>query len=386
MINNINFKEWLVKSEAIEYQPENWMKFNRQMTNKFKKFEEKYTKEFFQKIKKEIKRLEDDYCSDRERNFLIYADIYVYEIEKNFLDPNETALIDMEQMGKLKYHDVCSEFYRRIGLYKSIFKYANDCSDETKIRYEEFFKDLEDPNYRGNCGEERYEEVIPIINTIKKLVADFAEYIKNTKIVNEKYKTRCNVYYKASNQLKDRSDFLPHQDVEYLYHATSNLPAIFSQGFKYRKELDSPAGLGTSEDGLISFTSNPNIAKSIASLLKQSVKIAKGEISSEDIIKRYKRLNLITDKDMEECRFNYHQDDKKMAFCLFIRAISNAEAKGLRYNPVGTSRLEPFFKTNINDIGVIKAKIDMSKVGSYLPAEEEYRIPKEAIISFEKYQ
>ena len=52
MINNINFKKWLVKSEAIEYQPENWLKFHRQMTNKFKKFEEKYTKEFFQKIKK----------------------------------------------------------------------------------------------------------------------------------------------------------------------------------------------------------------------------------------------------------------------------------------------------------------------------------------------
>ena len=73
-----------------------------------------------------------------------------------------------------------------------------------------------------------------------------------------------------------------------------------------------------------------------------------------------------------------------MAFCLFIRAMSNADEKGLRYNPFGTSRLDPFFKTNINDIGVIKAKIDMSKVRSYLPAEEEYRIPKEAIMSFEK--
>lgn len=387
MINNINFKEWLVKSEAIEYQPENWLKFHRQMTNKFKKFEEKYTQDFFQKIKKEIKRLEDDYCSDRERNFLIYAGSYVYEIEKNFLDPNKTALIDMEQMGKLKYHDVCSEFYYRIGLYKSIFKYANDCSDETKIRYEEFLNEFESQtSYRDNCGEERYEEVMTIVNTVKKLVSDFAEYIKNTKIVNEKYKTRCYVYYKASDRLKDRSDFLPHQDVEYLYHATSNLPAIFSQGFKYTKELDYPAGLGNSEDGLISFTSNPNIAKSIASLLKQSVKIAKGEISSEDIIKRYKRLNLITDKDMEECRFDYHQDDKKMAFCLLNRVMTMAQQKGLRYNPFGTTRLEPFFKTNINDIGVIKAKIDMSKVRSYLPAEEEYRIPKEAIISFEKYQ
>jgi hypothetical protein len=75
-----------------------------------------------------------------------------------------------------------------------------------------------------------------------------------------------------------------------------------------------------------------------------------------------------------------------MAFCLLNSAMTMADLKGLRYNPFGTTRLEPFFKTNINDIGVIKAKIDMSKVRSYLPAEEEYRIPKEAIISFEKYQ
>ena len=45
-----------------------------------------------------------------------------------------------------------------------------------------------------------------------------------------------------------------------------------------------------------------------------------------------------------------------------------------------------FSRTNINEIGVIKAKIDMSKVRSYHVGEEEYRVPKEAIISFDKYQ
>lgn len=386
MINDINFKDWLVKSEAIEYQPENWLKFHRQMKNKFKKFEEKYTQEFFQKIKKEIKRLEDDYCSDRERNFLIYAGSYVSFIAKIFEeDLYKSASNEMEYIANSK----CGELTRKIEKNNSVFVYAKD---DTHYReyYEEFLNKFESQtSYRGNCGEERYQEFMPTFNTIKNLVKDFDEYINNTKIVTEKHKIRCYVYYKRYDKgettyLKDRSDFPPHQDVEYLYHATSNLPAILSQGFKYTKELDYPAGLGGSEDYVISFTSNPNIAKSIASLLKQSVKIAKGEISSEDVIKRYKRLNLITDKEIESCK--YHQDDKRMAFCLFIRAMSNADEKGLRYNPFGTSRLDPFFKTNINDIGVIKAKIDMSKVRSYLPAEEEYRIPKEAIISFEKYQ
>jgi len=75
MINNINFKEWLVKSEAIEYQPENWLKFHRQMTNKFKKFEEKYTQDFFKKLKADIEKLEESGklgygCGEKEINFL----------------------------------------------------------------------------------------------------------------------------------------------------------------------------------------------------------------------------------------------------------------------------------------------------------------------------
>ena len=123
MINNINFKKWLVKSEAIEYQPENWMKFHRQMTNKFKKFEEKYTQEFFQKIKKEIKRLEDDYCSDRERNFLIYAGSYVSFIAKIFEeDLYKSASNEMEYIANSK----CGELTRKIDKYKSVFVYAKD--------------------------------------------------------------------------------------------------------------------------------------------------------------------------------------------------------------------------------------------------------------------
>ena len=387
MINNINFKKWLVKSEAIEYQPENWMKFHRQMTNKFKKFEEKYTQEFFQKIKKEIKRLEDDYCSDRERNFLIYAGSYVSFIAKIFEeDLYKSASNEMEYIANSK----CGELTRKIDKYKSVFVYAKD---DTHYReyYEEFLNEFESQtSYRDNCGEERYEEVMTIVNTVKKLVSDFDEYINNTKIVTEKHKIRCYVYYKrydkgGSSYLKDRIDFPPHQDVEYLYHATSNLPAILSQGFKYKKELDFPTGLGGGNN-LISFTSNPSIAKLIASFLKQAVKIAKGETSSEDIIKRYKRLNLITDKEIEGSKINY-KDDKNIAFELFRLANFRRDTKGLRYDPwFGNDNFNMFSKTNINDIGVIKAKIDMSKVKSYHLREEEYRVPKEAIISFEKYQ
>ena len=120
--------------------------------------------------------------------------------------------------------------------------------------------------------------------------------------------------------------------------------------------------------------------------MKQAVKIAKGETSSEDIIKRYKRLNLITDKEIEGSKINY-KDDKNIAFELFRLANFRRDTKGLRYDPwFGNDNFNMFSKTNINDIGVIKAKIDMSKVKSYHLREEEYRVPKEAIISFEKYQ
>lgn len=383
----MNFKHWLKLSEAIEYQPENWLKFTRQMTNKFKKFETQYTQEFFQKLKKEIQRLEDDYCSNRERNLLIYAGDYVSFIARIFEDWYKSASNEMEYISNSK----CGEISQRIEKYNSAFVYVKDHPDHRK-NYQEVLNDFEsETSYRYNCGEERYQEVMPIINTVKKLVKDFDEYLNNTKIVTDKNKIRCYVYYKrlekgGASDLKDRSDFPPHQDIEYLYHATSNLPAILSQGFKYKSELESPTGLGGGESDVISFTSNPNIASTIASALKQAVSIAKGTISLQDVINRYKRLNLITDNDIEESKREFTKDHE-VAFKLFRLANLRREQKGLRYDPwFGFHNFEAFSKANLNDIGVIKAKVDMSKVRSYHPAEEEYRVPKEAIIEIERYK
>ena len=383
----MNFKNWLQISEAIEYQPENWNKFQRQMINKFKRFEEKYTQEFLQKLQKEIERLEEDYCSNSERNFLIYAGNYVSFIVRIFQDWFKAASNQMEYIADSK----CGELIQKIENYNSVFTFIKDDPDRRK-NYEEGLNDFEnETTYRDNCGEERYQEVIPVVNIVKKLVNDFSDYLNNTKIVTDKHKTRCYVYYKrlekgGASDLKDRSDFPPHQDIEYLYHATSNLPAILSQGFKYKSELESPTGLGGGESDIISFTSNPNIANTIASALKQAVKIAKGNVSSQEIINRYKRLDLITDKDIEKSKLDFSKD-KEVAFNLFRLANSRRDQKGLRYDPwFGFHNFDAFSKTNINDIGVIKAKIDMSKVRSYHPAEEEYRVPKEAVIEIEKYK
>ena len=382
----MNFKQWLDIQEAIQYQPENWLKFHRQMINKFKRFEEKYTQEFLQELKKEIDKLEEEYCGNRERNLLIYAGDYVGFIARTVEDWYKLASNQMDYIANSK----CGELTQRIEKYNSVFMYVKDDSNYRK-NYEEVLNDFENHPYKDNCGEERYQEVMPVVNTVKKLVEDFDEYLNNTKIVTDKHKIRCYVYYKryekgGASDLKDRSDFPPHQDFEYLYHATSNLPAILSQGFKYKSELESPTGLGGGEADVISFTSNPNIASTIASALKQAVKIAKGTVSSQEIINRYKRLNLITDQDIEKAKLDFSKDSE-IAFELFRLANLRRDQKGLRYDPwFGFHNFEAFSKTNINDIGVVKAKIDMSKVRSYHPAEEEYRVPKEAVIETEKYK
>ena len=382
----MNVKQWLNIQETIEYQPENWSKFQRQMTNKFKRFETKYTHEFLLKLKKDIEKLEEDYCGGRERNFLIHAGDYVGFIARNFEDWYKSASNEMDYIGNSK----CGELTQRIEKYNSVFVYVKDHPYYRK-NYEEFLNDFENHPYKDNCGEERYQEVMPTVNIVKTLVKDFDEYLNNTKIVTDKNKIRCYVYYKryekgGASDLKDRSDFPPHQDVEYMYHATSNLPAILNQGFKYKSELESPTGLGGGEANVISFTSNPNIANTIASALKQAVKIAKGTVSSQDIINRYKRLNLITDEDIEKSKLDYSKDSE-IAFELFRLANLRRDQKGLRYDPwFGFHNFDAFSKTNINDIGVVKAKIDMSKVKSYHPAEEEYRVPKDAIIEIEKHK
>jgi hypothetical protein len=373
----MNFKPWLLQLEAIEYQPDNWEKFNRQFYNKFKLFENKYNQEFLQDLSKQAYELEKDYCLSAEKRFYDNAVSYIDHIKYILQESYYTPSVRIKNISASNCYDV-NDYLKK---YNTIFIRVTDNEDHKKNyfdAYQDFLNILNTTDVADLCSQEHYDKTIKLFKTIEKLVNDFQEYVKNMQIVNQKYKTRCQV---ALN----RDKLLPHEDFETLYHATSNLPSILSQGFKYKKELTSPTGLGGGVEDLISFTSNPNIAKVIVSALKQAVKIAKGEISSEDVIKRYKRLNLITEKDIEDQKRDY-KDDKRIAFELFRLANLRRDEKGLRYDPwFGFHNFETFANTNPNDIGIIKAKIDMSKVKSYHPAEEEYRVPKEAIVFIEKY-
>lgn len=73
----MNFKNWFLKNESIAYQPENWTKFFRQTINKLKFFEAKYNQEYLNQITNQLKNLEENYCTNSERNFIIASQDFI---------------------------------------------------------------------------------------------------------------------------------------------------------------------------------------------------------------------------------------------------------------------------------------------------------------------
>lgn len=383
----MNFKNWFLKNESIAYQPENWTKFFRQTINKLKFFEAKYNQEYLNEINNQLKNLEENYCTNSERNFIIasqdFIKFIIYVINNSeYLPSNIILKIYNSEIMYYEMHKYMIKYFLENHLI-NLQNYQNN--------YEEFLNDFNAIDFKSICGDEYYAETNPFYEKIKIVIKDFLVYINAFKNFAEKYLLSISIANKEKKQYYDssvseRETFPPHEDFEYLYHASTNLPAILKTGFKYRDELTSSAGLGGGPSDLISFTSNLNIAKAIANTIKQLVKIAKGELTLDTIIQRYKRLNLITDEDVKKKKINFENNDREVAFSLFRQVLRRGEEKGLRYDPfLYSPDIENFAKINTNDIGIIKAKIDMSKVKTYNKSEEEYRVPKEAIISFEKY-
>lgn len=214
-----------------------------------------------------------------------------------------------------------------------------------------------------------------------------------------------------------------HEDVEVLYHASVNAKELLVDGFDDRQDKGDSMGLGGSQGNLISFTSDLYIAKEIARSLKEVVGIAKGVYGVKDVldwarddglldtVKRkydellgdiaremYKKANpdafgiisglkRLQDGEVDRQEALKRLYTRKTAFELYRYYLTFNED---RYNPVYMmwGSIEDYLKrlsrVNPKSVGVIAAKIDMSKVEDYKPAEREYRVPPEGVLDVTK--
>jgi hypothetical protein len=379
----MKFKEWLL-AEALEYQPENWKQFIAKTNKKLIIIGQELSFEKMKSFLEHLKSLKnhDDYVFNNITINLHYAAVNlvshytrIIQEESDFNSPVEE--IDY-MMSKNCYYD-----------YNRVFQRLKRITTKSgaKEAYLESLNEHEQSFENGFCGtdEETIAIVKDFINKIKRII-DLADY--RTKVITNfenKYEFRCKIIRSSqgrmSDQFKTRDTFPAHEDFEIMYHATSNVEAILKEGFKTQRQLRKEgkgAGLGGGDPDVISFTANPKIASAIAKGLKTVTQIVKGNITFDEIFSRYKKTGILNDDDTK-----YMYDNERGVndtFYLYRLALSRMDDKGLIYNPVfGFAVLESFKDIDTNKIGVIQAKIDMSKVKEYLPAEEEYRVLPEGI-------
>lgn len=396
----MRFKQWFY--EAVEYPHENFQQFYRKWKNQTARLAKILKKEYIEDIIRNVekfKRNEEFYCYGFLGN---WAEATV-DLLKAYQDAIErtygSSLIDDAEFV------INSDFYKNMERLKDVgttlTHYRRFLSlDRTWYNYQEAYDDLmrsfegQEPSeyIRNYCGEETssaFTQAMQKSNDffaqIDKIVAQIKRFDSEIRIKADQNQRQQLKYYKGSSASMQEL-MPPHEPFEILYHASSNVPAVLREGFKTRKQLGNKTGLGGGPDDIISFTANPRIAKSIASAIKTAVKIAKGIITFDDIVKKYKRFGIIDDNDIETQKRST-SDAKENAFNLFRLANMKLEGKGLGYDPYfGFPAFKKFAETNLDDIGVLQAKVDMSKVKEFVPREQEYRVPVDAISDISVYQ
>lgn len=181
----------------------------------------------------------------------------------------------------------------------------------------------------------------------------------------------------------------PTEDEEILYHATTNVSDLVSNGFRTEWEANQGLGGSTSIDKIdekgVSFTTDLYVAKEIARCFKELIMIAKGEIT------RAQLLNWMDDKDrarvlksMKEVHGNSTLDTPADVVNLYKVYLFLTKRYDPLFMPSSDKLVDIFSKLSPDNVGIIKAKVNMRHPGiAYFSGMHEYRVSPSAILSVE---
>jgi hypothetical protein len=388
----MNFKQWF--NEAVEYRHENAYQFFRKSKNRLNFLFGKLKEENLDAIQKNLKKLMpngENECTSIMANWADSAysliDSYKNRLNRMYSSPSDQIDAIAKDDGYAILRNI-EQHGTNFWSMKPFLQLDTNWHSYQEL-YDFMMEKMTDPESQGfverYCGKETEIVFDKAVNDMKQFLSTVENIKTVVKSFDNQMAIRARAQQKYALQASGRHggirEIMPeHEPFEYLYHASSNVPAIMREGFKTKKELGrQPTGLGGGSSELISFTSNPKIAQAIAKGIKYIVRIAKKEITFDDVVAKYKRLGIISDEDVEHAKF-LHSDPIEQTISLYRLALIRMQEKGLAYNPwFGFSNFNEFAKTNIKDVGIVKAKIDMSKVKEYMPAEAEYRVPVDAI-------
>lgn len=243
-----------------------------------------------------------------------------------------------------------------------------------------------------------YEQTMRFMTHLKAMFYEQFHYLRMTKEIGRKVQAiaeREDVRRKVYDGWTDRVVLPPHQPVEILYHTTPFVREIIQGGFKTKDELGFEI-LGGNTEKAISFTADIEIARAIAVSLKEAILISQGKLTVKDIMQMMQRdagTKPAVQKWLKDSQWladyksyqrsilrgNPTKSTIDMAWELFRTYLALTEN---RYNPMFFGvKPENFKNLDVNNVGILACKCDMSKVVRYLQAMEEYRVPIGAILS-----
>lgn len=325
-------------------------------------------------------RDETDYFRELERAYLPY-EFRNQLVDKDNLFSHRIAYYEMV-MDDSDYWRVA---FSRIDMYKEINDENGDLDKWLEVyegaqdrRYDQ--QQLQEWSKAGYIEERQYRK---LRNGI--LVSDaIAYYIKFLKEASKKFEAIRERNNLRNFRVRDGVKQLPaHDPVEQLYHATPFVREILNQGFKTKEDLGGTEVMGGVTEGAISFTGDFDIAQSIVDAIKDAIMIAQGTLRLGELISiaRSEGINMdhfrswLTDYKYQKKKVG--ASDPDIAFEFYRHYLMFTKIK---YNPVFFGVSSSNFKNlKIENVGVLVADVDMSKIVNYLQAMEEYRVPVSAI-------
>jgi hypothetical protein len=323
---------------------------------------------------------------------IYFAQEPLSKLIKEFLEAVEVENIDARTVsGYLKR---VGQFYSNLSGLKAFYReYRRDFEQE----YDYLLDELDDS--KDDIPD--YSNVLETFTRAEKLIDTLVEYVRFSSNVNDKVEAWLERMSISAKKYYGGEDSKPkHSKFETLYHATPYVSEILQSGFKTKSELGNQQSLGGSTQfsdkdwrkEALSFTGDIQIARAIAKSLVEVIKISKGQMKLRDVIRMFKGETPDTDKFGDAFRsrvsnwmMDYRHDPSgspSQVFDLYKRFLGTTK---LRYNPLffGVS-IEDFNSLDEKNVGVIAAVVQMDKVGKYLPAMEEFRVPKEAILKIKR--
>jgi len=275
-----------------------------------------------------VKYLDDKYYkSDKIRSF--------YDLEISMTSKLKRALVEKEIYDSLKYINEYASSLGATAILKSV-KHLIEYSYQENA-FKDFFKELASMKKYGEFSvleesltEQEYNDFVSSVEEMKPVARWYNSFFSQLKDYSKNLEYRINRHYTGSTETPIPSG------TEILYHATIAADKILADGFK----INQKSALGGATANAISFTANFNVAKEITRCFHEVVKIAKGEITLNDLMQLFEKEG-IKDRIKLYRRFDDSTKNPKDVFELY--RIYLGESK-LRYDPLffGTNKLKIF--------------------------------------------